>query len=109
LLPSSISDFFFNKLGFFLEAEHLTPSAQLPIQKAKQRRWGNFIQEPRQLQRTGNTRSDGRAGGRALLVWGVWCVELQGPVSAAERQENCLLGPCSTLEQLWIFLCSLFC
>lgn len=35
----------------FLEAENLTPSTQLPIQKAKQRRWGNFSQKPRQLQR----------------------------------------------------------
>lgn len=55
----------------FLEAENLTLSAQLPIQKTKQRRWGNFNRKPRQHQRDEKHKVR-RAGGKPFLVWGVF-------------------------------------
>uniref|UniRef100_A0A8C9BX00 Uncharacterized protein n=1 Tax=Phocoena sinus TaxID=42100 RepID=A0A8C9BX00_PHOSS len=79
---------FSSKLGFFLETENLSPSAQLPIQKAKQRRWGNFNQEPRQLQ-SDEKRKVRQAGGKPFLVRGVCnCRDFV----LVKRQKNCLLG-----------------
>lgn len=61
---------FSSKTRIFLEAENPTPSAQLPTQKTKQRRWGNFTQEPLQLQ-SNKKRKVRRSVGKPFLVWGV--------------------------------------
>lgn len=79
-----------------MEAENLTPSAQLPIQKTKQRRWGNFHQEPRQLQ-SDEKRKVRRAGSKPFLVRGVCNC---GDQISAKRQKDCPLGESRTMLRL---------
>lgn len=65
-------------------------------QKTKQRRWGNFTQEPLQLQ--SKKCKVRRSVGKPFLVWGVYnCRDF---VSC--RRQNCLLGESRTMR---VYLC----
>lgn len=61
-------------------------------QKTKQRRWGNFTQEPLQLQSNKKCKVR-RSVGKPFLVWGVYnCRDF---VSC--KRQNCLLGESRTM------------
>jgi hypothetical protein len=78
-------------------AENLTPSAQLPTQKTKQRRWGNFTQEPPLQLQSNEKRKVRRSVGKPFLVWGVCnCRDFV----SAKRQKNCRASPGQCLYYL---------
>lgn len=67
-------------------------------QKTKQRRWGNFTQEPPQLQSNKKCKVR-RSVGKPFLVWGVYnCRDF-----VSSRRQNCLLGESRTMRVLVVF------